>query len=695
MNIPLGIMASAHKFISGITGATHFTLDTTDEGAAQTLTGFFVKATNATSLEPIYFFSNVGTTFRIPSSASAGDLCVVVQYSYNNQLTTFPDKVIPTGFTEITTTEFNAGNEFRVVFMFKSIVSGDIDTEVTGMNGESDTKFVLILRPETSATYSFGGVESGAGSGNISAQNIILPSDSNASDTEPLVIVGVKTTRDDADVEDAEFTGSDEFFKSIHKRSENSKDASRMAYYISPNGLVNTPPVENTKPTETVFNVNTIDDGAVQNFGAFFIKAENGGTLSEVQFTQSSTISTFNISSDAQAGDICIAIDYHHTISSGQTRPTKVIPTGFTEILDNSTDGSSFDSTLTISYKVLVSGDAGTNKTGYDATTSGRANKTTLIIRPSTTATVTVGDIYSENGFFTNGTNNVVNLPSDSDSTDTNPIIVIGVKCARNDSSNDDQATLSGDDFTATKMLQSSSDNNHHHRVSYYLGDNGVYEDKREITTGNYTLGWGDLVTIDPSSTVNVPYPSGINVGDLLGVRFWTNGNTLNSSTITSLQEDGWDTSYNDGYRIELYKRADGTEPVTTLSTVQTLNLTLTNNAIAAGFMFRMRHDSNKEIIVRGGDGGYSLGDFTFQNEFAYSNGNDACLACFGINGSVASMGITEQSSSEPFVELSGLKKLSDPSFLAIWSSDFNDSATFNSTGQGVNQRVRYYGIPT
>lgn len=679
-----GIISSAKVFYGAlVAGSTTFTVDTVDDGFAQTLSSFFLKAANSTSLEFIYLFPSLGSTFKIPSVAQVGDLCVVVQYSYNDVSEDFPTKVIPTGFTEISDAPFDAGNEFRVVSMYKAIASGDINTTVTGMDGEGDTKFVFIFRPETTATYSFGSVNTAGDQGDISAQTVTLPSNTVSSDQNPIIVFGIKSTRDDSVEEAASLTGSDTFTNTIHKRSETSTDSSRVGFYLSQNGKVNAPISTLGK---TTFNVNTVDDGAVQNFGAFFVKAENGGTLSEVQFTQASSISTFNISSDAQAGDICIAVDYHHTITSSATRPTKVIPTGFTEILDNSTDGTSFDSTLTISYKVLDSNDAGTNKDGYGGTTGGRANKTTLIIRPSSTATVTVGDVYSENGFFTNGTNNVVNLPSDSDATDTNPVIVVGVKCARNDGSQDDVATLDGDSFTATKIHE-ASDPNHMHRVSYYLANTGKVLDTREDTSGNYTFGWGDLVYSSSSSSVSVPYPNDITAGDLLGVRFWTGGNTLTSTQITTLQNDGWDTSFNNTYRIEIYKIATGSES-------GSLSLTLTNNENFAGFMFRMRHDSKKEIEVRGADGGYSSGAFTFQNESAYNNGNDACVACFGINSALSSMAITEQSSGQAFVDLTGLYRTGNPSFYAVWSSDFADSATMTAS-EGVNQRVRYYGIPT
>ena len=57
-------------------------------------------------------------------------------------------------------------------------------------------------------------------------------------------------------------------------------------------------------------------------------------------------------------------------------------------------------------------------------------------------------------------------------------------------------------------------------------------------------------------------------------------------------------------------------------------------------------------------------------------------------------MAITEQSSGQAFVDLTGLYRTGNPSFYAVWSSDFADSATMTAS-EGVNQRVRYYGIPT
>ncbi len=236
----LGIFASG--YVSNqttavvVSGATTFLVDSTDEGFAQTLTGFFVKATNAESLSVVETTSKTGAQFTIPSEAQVGDLCLVVQYSFNNASTELPTKVIPAGFTEISDVTQDAGNEFRTTCIFKSVVTADPGTSITGMNAESDTKFVLTYRPNSSATYSFGDVNTSSTQGGFNGFTINLPSDTDASDTNPIIVIGVKTNRDDSSAEEATLTGSDDFTATLYRQGESSRDAARVGYYVGNQG---------------------------------------------------------------------------------------------------------------------------------------------------------------------------------------------------------------------------------------------------------------------------------------------------------------------------------------------------------------------------------------------------------------------------------------------------------------------------
>jgi hypothetical protein len=145
----------------GVSNATTFTVDTTDEGFAQTLTSFFIKATGASTFSLRLLKAKNSVTFTIPAdgadgsadsdtvvagTTSAGDVILLVDYAFNNTSNDLPTKVIPSGFTEISDAPFDAGNEFRVVCSFKTMTADDQGTTFTGMNAESDTKWIYVFR---------------------------------------------------------------------------------------------------------------------------------------------------------------------------------------------------------------------------------------------------------------------------------------------------------------------------------------------------------------------------------------------------------------------------------------------------------------------------------------------------------------------------------------------------------------------
>ena len=145
----------------GVSNATTFSVDTTDEGNAQTLTSFFIKATGASTFTLRLLKVKNTVSFGIPSDGSdgssdsdtvvsgttaAGDVILLVDYAFNNTSTALPTKVTPSGFTEISDAPLNSANEFRVVCSFKTMTSDDQGVSFTGMNAESETKWIYVFR---------------------------------------------------------------------------------------------------------------------------------------------------------------------------------------------------------------------------------------------------------------------------------------------------------------------------------------------------------------------------------------------------------------------------------------------------------------------------------------------------------------------------------------------------------------------
>ena len=236
--IPLGIMASSISVVAGVSGATTFTVDTPDEGFAQQLGSFFMKFANAGSISVFSEEREIGTTINYPANMADDDVAVLFQCSFNNTSNSLPTKVIPTGFTEIDDITLDTGNEFRVVSAYKKALSTDSSTTITGMNAESDVKFLFIIRGTSNPTVSVGSTnkESSTGS-DISSQTVTLPSNSDSSDTEPIMVFAVKQSRNDDPLNDfAGLTGSDGFTNELYRQSQSSRDANRVGYYLNNNG---------------------------------------------------------------------------------------------------------------------------------------------------------------------------------------------------------------------------------------------------------------------------------------------------------------------------------------------------------------------------------------------------------------------------------------------------------------------------
>jgi len=122
--------------------------------------------------------------------------------------------------------------------------------------------------------------------------------------------------------------------------------------------------------------------------------------------------STITIPATAQAGDLCVLLD--STVNTTATLPTNVVPSGFTQIMTAAfvrANGTT-SARMTCSYKVLVSGDAGSSITGLGNT---NPRKIALVFRPdSSITTVSYSTANTQTESPNAGTSEALSLVMDS-----------------------------------------------------------------------------------------------------------------------------------------------------------------------------------------------------------------------------------------------------------------------------------------
>lgn len=122
--------------------------------------------------------------------------------------------------------------------------------------------------------------------------------------------------------------------------------------------------------------------------------------------------STITIPATAQAGDLCVLLD--STVNTTATLPTNVVPSGFTQIMTAAfvrANGTT-SARMTCSYKVLVSGDAGSSITGLGNT---NPRKIVLVFRPdSSITTVSYSTDNTQTESPNAGTSEALSLVMDS-----------------------------------------------------------------------------------------------------------------------------------------------------------------------------------------------------------------------------------------------------------------------------------------
>lgn len=128
---------------------------------------------------------------------------------------------------------------------------------------------------------------------------------------------------------------------------------------------------------------------------------------------------------------------------------------------------------------------------------------------------------------------------------------------------------------------------------------------------GNYVIAVGGAATVN--SNVTVPYPSGIESGDLLIIIRWNY-----SWPITGYVDPaGWDTTYRGAFGGGYWKIADGTET----GSVTFKNNSGSGNADAS--MLRIRMDTGRSIEIKGMKTQYSTGSTSTAPPTTIGNGYD------------------------------------------------------------------------
>ena len=178
--------------------------------------------------------------------------------------------------------------------------------------------------------------------------------------------------------------------------------------------------------------------------------------VTELTFIASATSddsATVTVPASAAVGDLAVLFDY----GTETPLPTKVVPAGYTE----ATDVTGVQTRLTVSYKVLESGDPGNDITGMDTFPNNKA--IVVVRRASGISTITPS---TWNGEIANGD---PALQTVSASGGTAPLVVFGCDVAGGGTVSfstaspafDDEILNPGDDIIVGYKLYDSSPADH------------------------------------------------------------------------------------------------------------------------------------------------------------------------------------------------------------------------------------------
>lgn len=129
-------------------------------------------------------------TITVPSSgAAAGYIAILCDSSRDfGSGSTIPTKVIPSGWTELTTGSgtANGGNGFRTTLSYKVLTGGDLGASITGQNSNVNSKQMLVLRTDAPVSGATAGtLNYQVTTGNPTLQTVTPPTTA-----YPVLVVG-------------------------------------------------------------------------------------------------------------------------------------------------------------------------------------------------------------------------------------------------------------------------------------------------------------------------------------------------------------------------------------------------------------------------------------------------------------------------------------------------------------------------
>lgn len=244
--IPLGMMASAHKFADTAMSLTF---------NARTFNSSFESG------------QTQGTLSTSLSAGSVGDIAIFWDFRINIYSSSMPTSHTPSGWTNLNTMTHNAGNEFRHDISYKILTSSDLTSTVTSGSAETRANTLLFFSPSKSITsvtkYDFHS-QGTSGDAGLQTQNVTT-----LGATAPVIIFGMKATfaGEDASLT-AAFTNSPSFDNTFSEQYNTTTDRSGDFYENTIIGYK----IQNTTLSDLAIDAN--DQGLAQQMWSFHIEVD-------------------------------------------------------------------------------------------------------------------------------------------------------------------------------------------------------------------------------------------------------------------------------------------------------------------------------------------------------------------------------------------------------------------------------------
>ena len=300
--IPLGIIASAHKFAAAV-GGQSFTFNT------RTYSEVFNTGTTETT-------NTVSLT-----AGSEGDLAILWDFRINGVGTTVPSEHNPYGWVPIDTFGYDSGNEFRHDFSWKILTASDVASG-TVTTGEAENLFTTILfftPAETLTAMDHFDFESQGTTGNASLQTQNITT---LGGIAPALAFGIKSTHFSGSPPSATFTSptwDGDFLEEVtsSEMSVTTTQSHRIGYAI-----------QNT--TLTDLSVDSNDEGNAQQLISFHMTPADKELTPAGSFFNS--IDDLNFTQGVSNRLMILFVMRQNVTSTAM--PNALAPSGWTEVID-------------------------------------------------------------------------------------------------------------------------------------------------------------------------------------------------------------------------------------------------------------------------------------------------------------------------------------------------------------------------